>query len=214
MNPTQYREAVLALESKPETIALNKVTFLEMLELAVAVGTIMDQFKRSVYYGKEIDKAKFVPAVQSAAAGLNALAYGVLSNTYSSDDKLPDTTRLMFAKAYPNADLATVDIRLLHAALGGFTEDAELLEAIKKSFETGEPLDMANLKEEFGDSGWYRELGLDAIGATREEVDALNVKKLTDKMKGRYKTGSFSNEQAVNRDTAAERELLEEGVSA
>lgn len=46
-----------------------------------------------------------------------------------------------------------------------------------------------------------------------DESDALssNIKKLQDKEKGRYKTGAYTDAEAVNRNTDSERELLEGG---
>jgi NTP pyrophosphatase (non-canonical NTP hydrolase) len=213
MNAQQYRQEVLKIESKPESVKFNTIAFAQALDVAIFAGLILDQVKRAIYYGKDIDKAKFAGAADGLATALNGVAFAVMVTGYRTDDESPEISRQLFGQAYPKVDLKNIDIRLLHAAIGGFTENGELLEAIQNAFLSGEPIDVHNLKEEFGDTGWYREVGLDAIGATREEVDALNIKKLLDKQKGRYKSGTFTNDAAVNRDTDAERQLLESGVT-
>jgi NTP pyrophosphatase (non-canonical NTP hydrolase) len=95
-------------------------------------------------------------------------------------------------------------LRLLHGAYGMATEAAELLDATKKYVFYGKTLDEINVKEEVGDSDWYREIILDAFGWTDGEVKRANIEKL----KRRYPNG-FSMEDAINRDLEAERKVLE-----
>lgn len=103
-------------------------------------------------------------------------------------------------------------IRLLHAVMGLATESGELMDALKKHFFYGKPLDFVNLKEEFGDKEWYTALGLDALMSGYEEIWETNINKL----RARYKDLSgnpnkFTEDAAINRDLVKEREVLEAG---
>jgi hypothetical protein len=95
-------------------------------------------------------------------------------------------------------------LRLLHGGYGMATEAAELLDATKKHVFYGTPLDETDIKEEVGDSDWYREVILDAFGWTDAEVKRANINKL----RRRYPNG-FTREDADNRDLSAERRVLE-----
>jgi hypothetical protein len=83
------------------------------------------------------------------------------------------------------------------------SEISEIVEA----FGDGE-VDVANLVEELGDFRFYYQLALNSIGSNDQHVVDVNVKKL----EKRYPEGTFSQDRAVNRDTAAERTILEAGA--
>ncbi len=83
---------------------------------------------------------------------------------------------------------------LLHCAVGISGEAGELLDAVKKTWVYGKPLDSANLIEELGDIEWYMEALRSLLGVTREEVIASNVAKL----EVRYPI-SYSDELALAR---------------
>ncbi len=104
------------------------------------------------------------------------------------------------------ATLSAEQTRLLHAALGIATEAGELLDAIKKHLFYGKPLDFPNLVEESGDVRWYMEQLYDVLRTTDSEVRRVNTLKLLTK---RYKKGQFEQGAALQRDLAAERQLLE-----
>ena len=97
-------------------------------------------------------------------------------------------------------------IRLLHAAMGLATEAGELVDALKKHLFYGKELDMANVREELGDSLWYVATGANALGADLGDIMQLNVNKL----EARYGEG-FTEEAAINRDLGVERTILESG---
>ena len=88
---------------------------------------------------------------------------------------------------------------LLHCAVGIAGEAGELLDAIKKTWVYGKPLDVANAIEELGDLAWYMEALRGLLGVTRDEVIAANVAKL----EVRYPV-AYSDELALARlDKAA-----------
>lgn len=96
------------------------------------------------------------------------------------------------------------DDRLLHSGIGIATESGEFLDALKKHIFYGKPLDRTNLKEELGDLLWYVAIACDELGATFEELQEVNIAKLT----ARYPE-KFSLERAENRDLETERKILE-----
>lgn len=107
----------------------------------------------------------------------------------------------------PNFYINNVSPRLLHGAIGLVTESGELLDAIKKSVFYGKPLDVANVHEELGDLMYYAFLAIDAIGGDIDSVLTTN----RDKLAARYKE-KFSAEEALTRDLATERSILDAGV--
>jgi NTP pyrophosphatase (non-canonical NTP hydrolase) len=97
-------------------------------------------------------------------------------------------------------------IRLLHAAIGLSTEAGEVLDVLKKHIFYGRVIDEVNLIEEVGDALWYLSVMLDTLSSNFSEAMTLNIAKLHKK---RFKNGKFTEEEANNRDLAAEREILE-----
>lgn len=100
--------------------------------------------------------------------------------------------------------LTQIELRLIHAMLGMFSEAGELAEALHKSIILGMPLDLVNIAEEFGDSLWYHAIGLDAIGLEMTVAMSGNIAKL----KTRYPDG-FNEDDAVNRNASAEIALID-----
>jgi NTP pyrophosphatase (non-canonical NTP hydrolase) len=96
-------------------------------------------------------------------------------------------------------------MRLLHAAMGLVDEANEFQVALKKHVFYGKEVDNTNLKEELGDLLWYLTIALDTLESSYEEVMQMNLEKL----RKRYGV-KFSEEKAVNRDIAGEREVLEQ----
>ena len=75
---------------------------------------------------------------------------------------------------------------LLHAAIGIAGESGELLDAVRKLFFEGQPLDRENVIEELGDLCFYLEAACQAIGVTREEIEEINTAKLSKRYEGSY----------------------------
>lgn len=94
--------------------------------------------------------------------------------------------------------------RLIHACMGMQTETAEFTDALKKAIFYGKTLDVVNLKEEIGDLLWYVSIAMDELGTTYE----AEMQRVTNKLKLRYPE-KFTEEDAINRNLKAERELLE-----
>ena len=96
-------------------------------------------------------------------------------------------------------------VRELHAVMGLMTELGELADPLKRHVFYGTPAPLrTNVKEELGDLLWYIAVMCDVHGLTIEEVMRANINKLV----ARYPE-KFDGERAVNRDLAAEQDILE-----
>lgn len=102
---------------------------------------------------------------------------------------------------YPDlvAQLFTIPAGLygaeLHAAVGIAGEAGEVVDAVKKAWAYGKPLDKTNLVEELGDVMFYVQAMANTIGVSMEEITAANVAKLSK----RYPTGEFTQHHAAAR---------------
>ncbi len=105
---------------------------------------------------------------------------------------------------FPMPELTPNQVDLFHGILGLVTECGEILNAWLESFDMGEPLDLVNMQEEFGDALWYIVLGAAGAGASLDMLMQQNDAKL----EARY-GAVFSEEAANNRDLDKEREILE-----
>lgn len=97
-------------------------------------------------------------------------------------------------------------VRLEHAGHGIVTEVGELMDTLKRHIYYGVPLDVVNLKEEAGDLMWYIAILLDELSQRFGITDVLAAN--IEKLKQRY-PNKFSEEDAVNRDVAKERTVIE-----
>lgn len=84
---------------------------------------------------------------------------------------------------------------MLHAAVGIAGEAGELLDAIKKVWAYGKPLDMEGVVEELGDLEFYLEALRQQIQVAREHVLQANQEKLAK----RYPDGVYSDLHAQSR---------------
>lgn len=187
----QFTQDALSTESVVDSINLNRETFIYTIKAAIASAQLLDQFKRSMFYGSKFtfDQAKldhYAAQLRSAAISLEGATRNITSGEVS--------------------DLE-VDTRIVHGVVGTATEAGELLEALLVYIETGE-FDTINLKEEIGDVQWYQHILANAANTTIDECLEAVVQKLKDKKKGRYKDG-YSHAAAISRDVSNERELLE-----
>lgn len=80
----------------------------------------------------------------------------------------------------------TGDDGLMHCAVGIAGEAGELLDAIKKTWVYGKPLDRINAIEELGDIEWYMQALRSMLDVSREDVIAANVAKLEKRYPVKY----------------------------
>jgi NTP pyrophosphatase (non-canonical NTP hydrolase) len=96
------------------------------------------------------------------------------------------------------------DVDLFHGALGLVTESGEIAEVFRDLLLRRQRIDTVNLREEIGDCLWYLSVMAKALGTTLEKCAEVN----TAKLRKRY-PDNFTEDAAINRDIAAEREVLE-----
>lgn len=188
---TEFTIDALSTESVVPEIRANRLQFLAALRAFVAASQVLDQFKRNFYYGEK------------GAFDANKLRH-YLEEIHQASFEL-DVNHILYEPSY---EAIPVDTRVAHGIMGAGTESGELVEAMIKLI-NGEG-DVVNMKEEVGDVHWYLSVLADALGLTTDMCLDAVIKKLKDKKKGRYAAGVFTAEAAVDRDTNAERELLEQ----
>lgn len=149
------------------------------LATAAAMGDIVDAFKKKIFYGKD----------------------GNLNQLPLSPQEVAEMANLPWN---PGA----VDIDILHAVMGLFTEAGELVTAVLGAMLGEKPLDHTNLFEEVGDLQWYEALLLHKLDKTHEDAQATVIAKL----KARYPE-KFTSAAAIERDLDAERQVLEAGFT-
>lgn len=193
MDHKSYQKNALRTESQPETLNVNSVALAGAMKMAIIASEVMDTLKKTIFYGKPLDGAEFemqMVSLADQATFLRQVSY--------RDSIVGGDVEIM------NPDyIAPVNKRLLHAAIGIFTESGEMLEALLKQMDTGE-LDLINFGEELGDVDWYKAIAHDETGTDEVELRMKNIAKLRLRFPGK-----FTSEDALNRDLDAEREVLE-----
>jgi NTP pyrophosphatase (non-canonical NTP hydrolase) len=180
----QFQPLALVTESRIEKVQANRIGLLALLSLSIATTEIMDQVKKSVFYGRPIN----ADVVSKRLAEIQSMT-GIIQDA-----------------DIPNADKETIDVdpRLFHGIIGKFTEVGEMLEAMEEHIATGSPLDVVNLREELGDDSWYNAIICDATGIRMEDTLSLVI----DKLRARY-GDKFDAYLANHRDLVTERQILE-----
>jgi NTP pyrophosphatase (non-canonical NTP hydrolase) len=180
----QFQPLALVTESRIEKVQANRIGLLALLSLSIATTEIMDQVKKSVFYGRPIN----ADVVTKRLAEIQSMT-GIIQDA-----------------DIPNADKETIDVdpRLFHGIIGKFTEVGEMLEAMEEHIATGSPLDVVNLREELGDDSWYNAIICDATGIRMEDTLSLVI----DKLRARY-GDKFDAYLANHRDLVTERQILE-----
>lgn len=84
---------------------------------------------------------------------------------------------------------------LMHATIGIAGEGGELLDATKKAWIYGKPLDLDNLLEELGDLRFYYQKCLNMLELTDDDIKAINMAKLVQ----RYPDGVYTDKHAQDR---------------
>lgn len=171
-------------ESVIQEVKMSKERLVALLTLAVACSDVLDLAKKEIFYGKAIDQDKLAGALDYMDASMGIL----------SIQNMPDEVSLTGAKM----------TRVLHGAIGKFTESGEVIAALLAVLEDGKELDVVNVGEEIADGAWYDAILCDALDLDMEALLARVVAKL----KARY-PGKFTQEAALNRDLGTERAILE-----
>lgn len=193
MNLDTYTEAAIKTESVIDHVYCNKAKILNLLEIMIQAGNLLDDMKKNVFYGRPYQETKQFDAAFALTSAVDDLNCSMFSNF----ERVDVNNTISYSK------IENLDPRIFHGAIGMATESVEMLEALKTYIETGE-LDKTNMGEECGDSDWYEAILLDALG-----VDwTANMAKNIEKLKLRY-AKQFTAAAANARDLEAERKLLE-----
>ncbi len=201
MNFKDYQSRALLTKSKPATLNFGEIGLHIMLNMAENAASIMNLAKRTIFYGKPMEGDKLRDLSENLAG------YGRLIHEMSDHLATPNDFNNFNSLPPEAANIKpeNVDLRLLHAALGIFTESGEAIELVRKQLE-GHPFDTVGWGEEIGgDISWYQALGHDAAGTDEDVEREKNIRKLELRNKGKV----FNAEATVNRDTEAERAILE-----
>lgn len=212
MELKQYHEEALRTESViPHVSGVSAPHLYLLLSAAHSLGEMLDQFKKGIFYRKPIDINRF----KKGLADLQDLV-GTLSPESITAEELHDDTKTMLMNGFDGqthniglASLGAIDTRILHASLGVFTESAEICKALVNTIE-GQPLDLVNLSEEFGDLSWYA-MGIfpSASGIHYGRILETNIVKLAVRYPEKF--DSFLAHDG-NRNLVEERKALANGI--
>ena len=201
MNFKEYQEGALRTESVPTELNFGEVSLHVALTMAIEAANILNYVKRTIYYGKSFEAEK----VRDSAVVLGAMAELIYGSAEVMSDKNDMENFSGLPKEAMGVKPENVDLRVLHAAMGIFTEAGEALELVREQLE-GNPFDVVGWGEEIGgDVSWYQAIGHDAAGTDEDVERTKNLAKLALRNKGK----TFNAEATLNRDLDAERAILE-----
>lgn len=121
----------------------------------------------------EIQHSKPIPEILDLVAGRAYTLSGVENVTAYKPVNFAAHVARLFIKPSDHTG------RLVHAAVGVSGEAGELLDAVKKHWIYGKPLDVANLIEEVGDALFYLQALATEAGFTLDDAMRQNVIKLS-----------------------------------
>ena len=187
MDSKTYIQNAIRTESIISSIEIDDpVQFHSVVESFIITSTLLDLYKKNIFYGKPIDKTKWDTLAQ----------------------RLIDQSKNLTGGKYihlTKPKTLTIDPRVFHAIVGIATESGELVEAMQPAWRgDAVPLDYVNLSEEVGDLNWYQAILIDATGADWDDIRDTNIAKL----KNRY-PDKFDSDLAINRNLESERAILE-----
>jgi hypothetical protein len=171
----------------------EKVTLAELrsaLQQFADAGNRLDKIKKAIFYGKgeDVGLTQSIGAVNCIAAPYMLAGVPITAEAIST--------------GHAQDDAAQAEI-FIHGIIGKATEAAELIEALQAAIFGERELDKVNVLEEIGDGFWYDAILLQALGYTFEAAQYVNIAKLRKRF-----PNAFTEHDAINRDTGAEREVL------
>jgi hypothetical protein len=185
MSSTTFIKDAIRTESViPDSHPVPREALISALRLVESANDALDILKKHIFYGKPLNIA-LLQEINEKVAKHNEAVMQQFSE---------DATRYQPLAA---------NSRIAHAVIGYATEGGEAAKALAAHLE-GQPLDTINLGEEFFDGDWYKAIFLDETNQSEEEGRARIIRKL----KARYPE-KFTSENAINRDLARERMILE-----
>lgn len=185
LDDKQFIEDCLRTESKIEKVKVDPELLAGAGMAFISAGTILDQIKKHAFYGKDYNENELRAEFATIIESMDLLKESILNITDESREQELE-----------------VNPRMFHAIVGIATEATELVEAMEID---GSEMDYVNISEEMGDIGWYQSIAFDEM-----DTDiSTSYNAVVAKLKKRYGE-KFTSEAAINRDTDAEREVLED----
>jgi hypothetical protein len=179
-----------------ESTEIDLQVFEDALSAAVHIIDVLDVYKKSLFYGGELDKEKILTKLAVAQGDIEDALAGIIESRRMRDDMQVGVS-------------LSIDPRVFHAILGTITEHGEIADALLTGMNREDGIDLVNMCEELGDSDWYKALFYEATGIGWGDVQAMIIKKL----ELRYKDKIFTKEEAESRDLVAERQLLHDAIN-
>lgn len=183
----EFTQLALRTESKVTSANLNVQAFMDLLELFITVGTLLDYTKKGIFYNN------YTKYDENYEALVNKLMAKV-ADFHSSSEK------------YSRVNHDSLNFRLIHGLLGAVTESSEIAEHLLKYITTGE-IDKVGIGEEFSDIDWYKAITFDEL-QLEENTCRTNV---INKLKVRF-PDKYDDAAAANRNLEEERKKLEENL--
>ena len=201
-----FTRQALVTESPPAADKVNPTMIFLALSMIYEQGKLMDLIKKAIFQQREVSAEAVAEALVAIAQHLSPMA----AMARSLNDPTPsDLIQVHTSNDQANAqdlDASRINLRMAHALIGDASENGEVAKALLDHIVTGKPLDKVNIGEEYADKDWYKALMFDEVGGLSEQAgrDAVIAK-----LAKRYK-GGFSAEASEQRDTQAERSILEQ----
>lgn len=191
-DPQAYTAFVLNLTAPPESYNMSQEVvggLVEALRRLAPASLELDHYKRAMTYG---EKLRINPPFNY---------YGLAAEIRAAQASV--------AEGYPLTDSQSKRLLLIHGILGKLTEAMEQVPILLSLLTDNKDFDRINLLEELGDDRFYTALVQHAASFEQGDVEIRNVLKLGK----RYKGGTFTAGEAVNRDLDSERRALEDDLS-
>jgi len=143
MNSKEYIANAIKTESVPASLSVDQIVLHQFVATMITVAELANQMKRKLFYGKPLTREAIVPLLLKVNDSLRNVAISMNSEELINQPIPQQTFEALLAEAgvpnhpYAGVKLENLNIRLLHSALGIFSESGELLEALQTQFETG-----------------------------------------------------------------------------
>lgn len=190
MTHNEFIENAKKTESIVDSLKINRHYLSIVVLMNIEIAQMLDGIKKQAFYN---NSEKLTNELGQRLRNINELSgqlYQILQ--HQGNDGLLNQEHVDY-----------LDTRICHGIIGIMTESGELGEALHKALETGE-FDEVNVLEELFDGDWYKAITTDAMGAEWSD----QWERIIAKLKARF-GDKFSEDAANNRDTDAERKVLE-----
>jgi NTP pyrophosphatase (non-canonical NTP hydrolase) len=191
-NFNDFVKQALRTESVPTTIKTNKKLIMQLFQLQIITGEMLDCMKKEIFYNKsqKFDE-KFPDLLLKAQQSLLDISLCYMKAKDGSLEK---------------QDLDHVRTRFFHGVIGKATEIAELSSVLLKHIEDPNyEIDVVNVQEELADDKWYDGVIIDDLNIDFYKALDNVIRKLRIRFPEK-----FDEHLADNRNLVEERKALEQ----